>query len=257
MRYLLIVILSIILVTTGCSKKDTAKAADAETKQKDEVQHKVLAFNLEGLTDKGAKKWDVTGKSAEAISENKIKLDDIVANSYGPDGAATITADKGLYDKTKNNVVLEQNVKATIENTQSFGSEALSISGNDKDTTRVKGDKPKKTKTVITCEAEAVFDYERNLASFNKNVKVKSDDGNIDADKISVNLDPSTKKVIEIIAEGHVKMVRGENTTFSDKATYVEADKRVVLSGQPKLVVYQEGGVAGAIMPESVKTDKK
>ncbi len=257
MRYLPIIVLLITVAITGCSKKDTTKVAEADKKQKDEVQHKVLAFNLEGLTDRGTKKWDVTGKSAEAVSETEIKLDDIIANSYGEEGAATITADKGVYDKAKNNVVLEQNVKATIENAQSFGNEAFSISGTAKDSARSKADKSKKTKTIITCDAEAVFDYEKNVASFNKNVKVVSDDGNVDADKISVIMDPSTKKVIEIIAEGRVKMVRGENTTFSDKATYVEADKKVVLSGQPKLVVYQEGGIAGAIMPEPSKTDKK
>lgn len=263
-KYSIIFILAVVIAVSGCSKKAPAKDGAAAGKQKDEVQHRVLSFNLEGLSDKGTKKWDVTGKSAESVSETKIKLDDIIANSYGEGGAATITADKGVYDKAKNNVVLEQNVRATIENAQSFGNEAFSISGTNKDPadpSRAKSDKPKKTKTVITCDSEAIFDYEKNIASFNKNVKVVSDDGKVDADKISVIMDPSSKKVIEIVAEGNVKMVRGENTTFSDKATYVEADKKVVLSGQPKLVVYQEGGIAGVVSPETAKpvtkADKK
>jgi hypothetical protein len=282
MKYLPIIVLLIILTITGCGKK-TAEKTKETAKQKDEVQHKVLAFNLEGLTERGAKKWDVTGRSAESVSENEIKLDKIVANAYGTDGAATITADKGMYDKSKNNVRLEQNVRAVIDNTNSMGKDIFDISPGSKTTQKVtapktvqpakapaktpaapadntleeKTQKSKKTKTVITCEGEALFDYEKNKAYFNKNVKVVSDDGKIDADKISAHLDSKTKKVTEIVAEGNVKIMRGENITYSDMATYVEADKKVILTGNPKLVLYQEGGVDGALSGAPAQTDKK
>jgi len=259
MKRFILVIIIISFAVTGCGKKP-AKKADEAAKQKDEVQHKVLAFNLEGLTEKGGKKWDVTGRSAESVSENEIKLDKIVANAYGSDGAATITADKGMYDKAKNNVRLEQNVIATIDNASNFGKDVFDISPAAKSTDKAaaeKAQKPKKTKTVITCDGDALFDYEKNQAYFNKNVKVVNDDGKIDADKISAHLDPKTKKVTEIVAEGHVKIMRGENITYSDKATYVEADKKVVLTGNPKLVLYQEGGPDGALLSSPVNTEKK
>jgi lipopolysaccharide transport protein LptA len=243
-------VIVITITTAGCAKKEAPLPKEPQKAEKAQaqssgtaIQQKILSFNLEGLSDKGAKKWEVKGESAEVVSENEVKLDNIVAKAYGEEAEATITADKGIYDKTKNNVKLEENVKATIENTQAFAKDysgfASGLTGSAEKEKAVSDSK--KTKTVITCDAEAVFDYENNLAYFNKNVKVAGDDGNIDADKITVNLDPGTKKISQIVAEGNVKITRGENTTYSEKATYYDADKKVVLTGKPKLVIYQEG----------------
>ena len=77
-----------------------------------------------------------------------------------------------------------------------------------------------------------------------------SDDGVIDADKITINLDPSTRRVKEIVAEGNVKIKQGENITYSDKAVYVEAERKILLTGKPKLVIYQEGGLSGNLFGE-------
>lgn len=248
-KYFMIFLVVLIVCAAGCGKKETPKQETVKPKEAaepdtaDQVKHKVLAFNLEGLSDKGAKKWDVKGEAAEAVSENEIKLDNVMARAYGEEASATITADKGIYDRAKNNVRLEENVKATIENTGNFAGDFIDIPGQ-----AGKGSpsgKAKTTRTLITCDGEVQFDYENNKAYFDRNVKVVSDDGNIDADRITVNLDPETKKVKEIIAEGNVKISRGENITYSDKATYIEADKKVVLVGRPKLVIYQEGAIEG------------
>ena len=106
-------------------------------------------------------------------------------------------------------------------------------------------------KTTITCDGEVEFNYEKNQAYFNKNVVVISDDGKIDADKITVYLNPATRKMREIVASGNVKITRGENISYSDQATYVEADKKIILSGRPKLILYQEGNpLAGNLLEE-------
>lgn len=240
----------VMIASTGFAKQDPPgpdepkKTESDKSTAGDQVQHKVLAFNLEGLTEKGEKNWDVTGESAVSVSQTEIKMDKIIAKSYGGQGEATITADKGIYDKTKNNVRLTDNVIAVIENDRGSAADFPDMLSNQQPKAAVtQGDnKQKKTKTVITCDGDVLFDYEKNHAYFNKNVKVITDDGRIDADKITVNLDPATKKVVEIIAEGSVKITKGENTTFSDRATYIEAEKKIILTGQPKLVIYQEGG---------------
>jgi len=241
-----------LLLLNGCGKKEEAKSADAkkdgsaDSKIADHVKHKVMSFDLEGLADNGKKKWDVKGQSAEAVSENEVKLDSIVASSYGEGSQATITADKGVYNKTKNNVRLTENVKATIENRRDKNSDVMDFSGvlgGGSGKSKQVSDKPQKTKTLITCDGEVQFDYEKNQAYFNKNVKVTNEEGYIDADKITIDLDPSTKKVGQIVCEGHVKITRGENITYSDKATYIEAEKKIVLTGAPKLVIYQEGSL--------------
>ena len=256
----LIILAVSLLVITGCAKKEAPKpkeeakppeAANASSTGAggDSVQHKVLSFNLEGLNEKGAKKWDVNGESAEAISENQVKLKNIVAKSYGEEAEATITADKGIYDKAKNNVTLRENVRATIDNAKSFTGDFTDISGQAVGKTKEKNpaDK-KKAPTVITCDGEVMFDYENNKALFEKNVKVTSDDGVIDADKITVHLEPVTRKVKDIVAEGNVKITRGEDITYSEKATYVEADKKVILTGRPKIVIYQEGSLQQGLL---------
>ena len=250
--FLLIAVL-LALSVPGCAKKEAEKPKETKPQESADtsntVNQKVLSFNLEGLSNKGTKKWDVTGESAEAVSESEVKLDNIVARAYGNEAQATITADKGVYDKTKNNVRLQQNVKAVIDNTESFGSDFMGISVEGDTNAKKKGSagNPKKTSTTITCDGEVQFDYEKNQAYFTKNVKVVSSDGSIDADKITVNLDPDTKKVKDIVAEGNVKISRGENVSYSDKATYIESEKKVVLTGKPKLVIYHEG--------ENIKTD--
>lgn len=248
-KYLVLLIALTLAVSSGCGRKepsqpDDRQSADAAQKT-DPVQHKVMSFNLEGLTDKGTKDWDVKGDSAESISENQIQLNNIEAKAYGEDSEAVITASSGVYDRMQNNVRLQKDVRAVIESTQEGTKNFLDLPDGAQGTAKAKKssfESGKKTKTLITCDADVIFDYQNNRVYFNKNVKVISEDGSIDADKITVILNPTTRKIEEIIADGNVKMVRGDNVTYSEKATYNETEQMVALSGRPKLVVYQDNG---------------
>lgn len=251
--------LAIIVVSvTGCGRKEPPKAPTAtgaeadkagganDKTQPDGVEHKILSFNLEGMTEKGEKKWEVIGRTAKSISENEVRLGNIVAKTYGNE-EAVITADQGIYDKSKNNVRLQKNVVATIENAGSTLKEQMGFSPFPGDTAKdgaakddASGPKEKK-KIVITCDGEVEFDYAKNLAYFKDNVKVKSADGDIDADKITVNLDPGTKKINDIVATGHVKITQRDSVAYGDNAKYNEADKKVSISGNPKIVIAQDG----------------
>ena len=245
-------------VETAGPAADTPAAAKNISHETDQVKHKVMAFDLEGLADDGSKKWDVKGQSAESVTEEQVKLNNITASTYGKDSHATITADTGLYDKARNSVHLEQNVKAVIENTGKGAGDYLGMPSATEDASKLKqlpadADRPKKTKTIITCDAEVEFNYEKNEGYFSKNVHVVNDEGTIDADKITIYLDPVTKAIKTIVAEGNVKIRRGDNMSYSDKATYLEADKKIVLTGQPKLVLYQEGGLKGELLGPAKK----
>lgn len=255
-KYLLFGLFIAALIATGCGRKEPpkTKAAAVPEERKEGhpseakdggMEHKVLSFNLEGLTEKGDKKWEVIGRTARSISENEIRLGNIVAKTYG-DEEAVITADQGIYDKSKNNVRLEKNVVATIENASSAIKDQIGFSIDSPDPSKSvqkeeSPDKPKeKKKIIITCDGEVEFDYVKNLAYFKDNVKVKSEDGDIDADKITVNLDPASKKIHDIVAEGHVKITQKENVAYGDSARYNEANKTVSLTGKPKIVISQE-----------------
>jgi hypothetical protein len=45
------------------------------------------------------------------------------------------------------------------------------------------------------------------------------------------------------VAEGNVKIVRGQDVSYSEKAIYDTENKKISLIGRPKLVIYSEGGM--------------
>jgi LPS export ABC transporter protein LptC len=113
-------------------------------------------------------------------------------------------------------------------------------------------DKSGKTKVVITCDGPLEIDYQKNVATFHNNVKVDREGMQIYSDIMDVyfnTLDktkslpsdistPMGGKIDRIVARKNVRIVRGENISYSDEATYTAADKKITLSGKPKLIIY-------------------
>jgi LPS export ABC transporter protein LptC len=112
----------------------------------------------------------------------------------------------------------------------------------------------KKEKIVITCDGPLEVDYEKNIAIFNNNVKVEKPDMTIYSDKMEVYFTPKpqdkapaqsgglaaiSSSLNKIVALGNVRIVRGENTSFSQEAIYTAADKKITLTGRPQIVIYQ------------------
>lgn len=104
-------------------------------------------------------------------------------------------------------------------------------------------------KTIITCDGSLAIDYEKNFATFNDNVRVDRQDLQIYSDKMDMyfnnNTDGQDKsptimggKIDKIIARENVKIVRGENISYSDEAVYYGLDRKIILLGKPKLVIY-------------------
>lgn len=96
---------------------------------------------------------------------------------------------------------------------------------------------------TITCDGPMELDYERQKGIFQKNVVVEGDaeQGTMVADKLTITFNSQTKKIDRMDAEGHVKITRGENISYSDAAVFTAADQRFVLTGRPKLVLFTEG----------------
>lgn len=117
-----------------------------------------------------------------------------------------------------------------------------------------------KEKTMITCEGSLEIDYEKNIATFNKDVKVERPDLTIYSDRMDLYFSAGkdnrqenktsqimgNNKIDKIVARGNVRIVRGEDTSYSEEAVYTAADSRVVLSGRPKLVFYSTEGLENA-----------
>lgn len=95
---------------------------------------------------------------------------------------------------------------------------------------------------VITCEGKLEAKYEEGMAVFNKEVKVSQKDSELYTDKATIYFDPEKKILDKIVADGNVRLVRGKDTSYSKKAVYYAQEKRIVLEGRPRLVIFPESG---------------
>jgi len=95
--------------------------------------------------------------------------------------------------------------------------------------------------TTITCDGPLELNYNQNRAFFHGNVKVEDSKGNIMADRIDVYFNPETRRVKCVVATGNVRIINGENVTYSEKAIYLVDQGRVILPNRPKLVIQNNG----------------
>lgn len=95
-----------------------------------------------------------------------------------------------------------------------------------------------KEPTIVTCDGPLEIDYEKEIAIFNNNVKVdQKEQGVMHADKMEAYFDFKAKKILRIRSMGNVKIVKDGNTSYSDEALYSAADKKMTLTGRPRLVI--------------------
>jgi len=112
--------------------------------------------------------------------------------------------------------------------------------------------KGKKEKILITCDGPLEVDYEKNIAIFYNNVKVEKSDLTIFSDKMEVYFIPKSEdskkeqgaavmssSINKIVSKGNVRILRGENTSYSQEAIYTAADKKMLLTGRPQILIYQ------------------
>ena len=117
--------------------------------------------------------------------------------------------------------------------------------------------KDEKGKIIITCDGPLEIDYAKNVAVFKNNVKVDTQDNLMYSDTMDVYFlaakdGPEAKpqenpenspmlmgaKIEKIVGRGNVKIIKGENISYSEEVTYTSFDKKIVLTGRPKLVIY-------------------
>lgn len=54
-------------------------------------------------------------------------------------------------------------------------------------------------------------------------------------------------KIDRIVCRGNVKIVNGQNTSYSEEAVYTALDKKIVLTGRPKLVLYSTEDISASL----------
>ncbi len=175
-----------------------------------EPDQEVDGFSLMQYEDGGTKQWKLSGKSAE-VEDDEIKIDEVSALSYGKEASLKLKAKQGKFNRKENLVSLQDDVVAK------------STDG-----------------TTITCDGPLEINYNKNRAVFLNNVKVKDSKGDIFADRIDVYFNDDTRRVRCVVARGNVRIVNGENITYSEKAIYLVDQGRVILPKRPRLVIKSE-----------------
>ncbi|MDP2654856.1 MAG: LPS export ABC transporter periplasmic protein LptC [Candidatus Omnitrophota bacterium] len=234
-------------------------------------------FNLQGYTETGEKAWDVKGDTAD-IAGDIIKLTNIDANKYGEQDV-NLKAKNGTMDKASGNLHLERDVVITSETGSNLKTDSLDwqkekdlVTTNDKVTivdermtatgtglvahpelkiAQLNSDVTVEVKTeektagtdtvTITCDGTLEIDQAKYIAVFNENVVAVQTGRELKADRVEVYFDAQTNQIKEMVCIGHVEITQGENKTFAEKAVYSAADKKLTLSGRPKLILITEG----------------
>ncbi len=244
-----------------------AFAAEDKSSIKEEASQEIKDFNLVQYTADGKKKWELNGEKAYLYG-GLIEIGGPEAVLYGEKSRFNLTAEKGFFNRPQNDVRLKDNVVVTSsdgmklktgylywqgetqnittdapvfmtkDNLEATGQgascnlEAKQVRFNEDVSTSVE-----EGSTIITCEGPLELDYGKSRATFHKDVEVKDSQGNLLADRMDVFFDPKTKKIKRVIASGNVRIIHGENITYSRIAIYLVDKKKVILPKRPKLVI--------------------
>ncbi len=234
-------------------------------------------FNLQGFTEDGKKAWTVNGSNADILGD-KIKIMDVDAESYG-DEKVFLTAQTGTIDQVSGTIHLEKDVIITSERGTQMTTDSLDWNRNEdlvktddnvlitekdmtmtgtgleahpamktaqfqKDVTVTMDTEPapETTSTItITSDGPMEIDQTKSYAVFQDNVVAVQADQTLKADRMEIFFDEVKKEIREMICTGHVVIIRGANQSFADKAVYSGTQRKLTLSGRPKLILVTEG----------------
>jgi len=246
--------------------KTSGQSEASREKDIKDLEQKVLSFNIDGRTAKGVKQWHLEGDSAE-IMDDEVHFNDLKAVAYGDNVTINLKSDTGIYRKEKGEVELKGNVKVVSDDGVVLTTESAKWSQVTKEISTEEDVRIEQGKMIATgkgghansdemkamlkkdvtvtiepdtkvwCDGPLNVNYAKNIAIFYNNVKVKDKDGELFSDKLSVDFDPTTKKIAQVTAEGNVKLRKGKSYTISQKAIYRESTKSAKLIGKPRVII--------------------
>ena len=248
-------------------------AAASESKPADlrapDTQDQIETFNLASYADDGSKQWEVVGQSAN-VADAVIDMKDVAATSYGPQANVTLTAKEGTFNRDQQDVQLRHDVKAVTTEGTTLTTETLAWNANrqiastpdwtmvQRANMTVQGQgaigQPQLKKvrfqeqvrvdlqpsTVITCRGPLEVDYDRNRARFWRQVHVTDPRGDIWADRMDVQVHPTTHKLMDVQCWGHVKLQQNGQTARAHRAVYHQTTGKMVLIGHPRIAFHSD-----------------
>lgn len=245
----------------------------------EEPEQKFHGFNLVGFNAEGDKSWEVNGDTAD-IMGSEIILSNVDANTFGED-TMNVVAKIGIVDQISGKMHLEEDVVITSEDGQKLITDSLDWDRNEDLVTTLddvliigdkmmvtgtgmraqpglklatihkdviviidtkKKEKEKGKKITITSDGPMVINQLTSIATFDDNVVAFQDDQMLKADHMEIYFDEGMSGVQKMVCTGNVEIIQGENRSYAQKAVYIAATKKLILSGRPKLILLTEGG---------------
>ncbi len=208
-----------------------------------EKENMVLTAD-EGRFDRGTGVVHLT-KNVKAVTDTGAQL---TTNSLDWSQKEHVVSSKEKVDITKGNMTATgEGILAHPDfKVAKFEKDVvLTLDQEEKADKDIQESQDQKGRMTITCDGPMELDYNKHYATFKDNVKVEGDaeQGTMIADKMTITFSPETKQVEKMVAEGNVKIVKGENVSESEGAIFTASDKKLLLTGRPKLTFYTQEGL--------------
>ena len=239
-------------------------------------QQKIKDFYLSNLKEDGTRDWEINGDEA-LISDTHIDIENMEANYYLKEDTILITSDNARMNKENMDVALKDNVYIENEEGATLVTDSLNWQ---RETNHIETqDKVKTTKdsmqitavglsadtqlktadfeeevevtfadvksgdvTTAICTGPLEIEYNKGKAVFNNDVVITNIHGKMYSDKATLFFDTEAKVLIKVVSEGNVKIIREDNVAFSQKATYLGNEQRIVLEGKPRIMYFPKEG---------------
>jgi lipopolysaccharide export system protein LptA len=84
------------------------------------------------------------------------------------------------------------------------------------------------------------FDSQAHTFIFEDNVQVRRCQMTMRCDRLSITQDAAGERVMRIVATGNVHVQQGERQVKAERAEYIDAEQKLVLTGNPRAWNTQE-----------------
>ena len=262
----------LLLFLGGCGRDSSAPKEKPVQRADLPKADAISTFTLVGHSESGRKKWKIEGETADLLSD-RVDLSPVVATSFG-EIEVHLTSEKGQFHKMTEDVHLEGNVVVTTSDEGRLTTETLDWTAKEETATTpdwVTVTRPgikavglggigfpslKKVrleeqvtvtlegengKTVVTCDGPMEVDYGKHLVRFWENVRVEDAKGVVESDRLDVNLNQLTNQIEKATFWGNVKIQQDGQIAYAKRANYWQAEGRMRLSGNPRIVMVSDG----------------
>jgi len=272
----------------GSKPASEQTASEGSTTAGSNVTEQMSEFTLTGYEPDGDKRWELNGRGA-TVEDHIVTILRPDAIGYDPIRQAYLTASAAQVDQMTRHVRLEHDVTIHTSDGLWLTSPVLHwIPDRDELATdqpvRIETDhmllrgrgatslmKLKQAtllhdiemvlnprdhepstgaqQATITCDGPLSFDYEHNIATFERNVHVKDPSGDLYSDTLVAYFDGATRTIRYAEAVGHVQIHQHGNTAASERAVYEPTMGKITLVGKPSLLIYPSQDGAGTATP--------